>query len=115
MVIWLHLGGLVELLEEARVNGDLTVLGSSFEQASGAYISGNIITEENIPFDFTLPDSIGLFEGDFPAFQFRQLPFISASWFFFQVLIWTGLAVLIGALYSESSTQWSTGQRLANQ
>ncbi len=90
------LGGLVELLEEARVIGDLTVLGSSFEQAPGAYISGNIITENNIPFDFTLPDNIGLFEGDFPAFQFRELPFVSASWFFFQVLIWTGLAILIG-------------------
>ena len=90
------LGGLVELLEEARVIGDLTVLGSSFDQAPGAYISGNIITEENIPFDFTLPDNIGLFEGDFPAFQFRELPFVSASWFFFQVLIWTGLAVLLG-------------------
>lgn len=97
------LGGLVELLEEARVNGDLTVLGSSFEQAPGAYISGNIITENNIPFDFTLPDNIGLFEGDFPAFQFRELPFVSASWFFFQVLIWTGLAILIGLFIQDQA------------
>ncbi len=97
------LGGLVELLEEARVIGDLTVLGSSFEQAPGAYISGNIITENNIPFDFTLPDNIGLFEGDFPAFRFRELPFVSASWFFFQVLIWTGLAILIGLFIQDQA------------
>ena len=64
------LGGIVELQEEARVIGDLTVLGSSFEQASGAYISGTIVTEENLPFDFNLPSDIGLFEGDFLAFQF---------------------------------------------
>jgi len=89
------LGGIVKLLEEARVIGDLTVLGSSFEQAPGAYVSGDVITEENVPFDFNLPTDLGLFEGDFPSFQARQLPFVSASWFFFQVLIWTGLAVLI--------------------
>jgi len=95
------LGGLVELGEEARVIGDLTVLGSSFEQAPGAYISGTIITEENVPFDFNLPEDFGLFEGDFPVFRFRELPFVSASWFFFQVLIWTGLAVL-AALFLQN-------------
>ncbi len=95
------LGGLVELQEDAKVNGNLTVLGSSFEQASGAYISGTIVTEENVPFDFNLPSDIGLFEGEFPAFQFRELPFVSASWFFFQVLIWTGLAVL-AALFLQN-------------
>jgi len=95
------LGGLVELQSEARVNGDLMVLGSSFEQAPGSYVSGNIVTEENVPFDFNLPNDIGLFEGDFPVFQFRELPFVSASWFFFQVLIWTGLAILI-ALFIQN-------------
>lgn len=95
------LGGLVELGEEARVIGDLTVLGSSFEQAPGAYVSGTIVTEENVPFDFNLPDDFGLFEGDFPAFTFRELPFVSASWFFFQILIWTGLAVL-AALFLQN-------------
>jgi len=97
------LGGIVELQEEARVIGDLTVLGSSFEQASGAYISGTIVTGENIPFDFNLPSDIGLFEGNFPAFQFRGLPFVSASWFFFQVLIWTGLAVLVALFFQNQA------------
>ena len=95
------LGGLVELQDEARVIGDLTVLGSSFEQAPGAYISGTIVTEENVPFDFNLPNGFGLFEGDFPSFQLRELPFVSASWFFFQVLIWTGLAILF-ALFIQN-------------
>lgn len=97
------LGGIVELREDARVIGDLTVLGSSFEQDQGAYISGNIVTEENVPFEFNLPDNIGLFEGDFPAFQFRQLPLVSASWFFFRVLIWTGLAVLISLFIQDQA------------
>ena len=97
------LGGIVELQEEARVIGDLTVLGSSFEQASGAYISGTIVTGENIPFDFNLPSDIGLFKGNFPAFQFRELPFVSASWFFFQVLIWTGLAVLVALFFQKQA------------
>jgi hypothetical protein len=95
------LGGIVKLHNEARVIGDLTILGSSFEQASGAYISGNIITEENVPFDFNLPSGIGLLNGEFPTFQVREMPFVSASWFFFQVLIWTGLAILI-ALFLQN-------------
>ena len=95
------LGGIVELQEEARVIGDLTVLGSSFVQAPGAYVSGTIVTEDNVPFDFNLPNGIGLFEGDFPNFQLRELPFVSASWFFFQVMIWTGLAILF-ALFIQN-------------
>jgi len=95
------LGGVVKLQKEARVFGDLTVLGSSFEREVGAIITGNIVTEEQVPFEFNLPDNIGLLEGNFPTFQFRELPFISASWFFFQVLIWTGLAVLI-ALFIQN-------------
>ena len=97
------LGGLVELKQFARVNGDLTVLGGSFDQSDRAYISGNIVTEENIPFEFTLPDNIGLFEGDFPALRFQQLPFVSASWFFFRILIWTGLAVLIALFIQDQA------------
>lgn len=89
------LGGLVELQSQAQVNGDLTVLGSSYDQADGAEISGNIVTEENIPFEFNLPSQIGLFNGKVPVPEFRHLPFVSTSWFFFRVLIWTGLAVLI--------------------
>jgi len=97
------LGGLVELQSEARVIGDLTVIGSSYEQAPGAYISGELITEENVPFDFNLPTDFGLFEGDFPSFRFRELPFVSASWFFFQVLIWTGLAILIALFFQNQA------------
>lgn len=95
------LGGLVELQDEARVIGDLAVFGSSFEQASGAFISGTVVTEDNVPFDFDLPYNFGRFEGGSPVFQFRQLPIVSASWFFFQILIWTGLAVLI-ALFIQN-------------
>ncbi len=95
------LGGFVELQESARVNGDLTVLGSSYDQAEGAQISGNIVTEENIPFEFNLPARIGLFEGKFPSFTARQMPFVTAPWFFFKLLIWTGLAILI-ALFIEN-------------
>jgi len=89
------MGGIVEFLDQAQVNGDLIVLGSSYEQAEGAVISGNIITEENIPFEFNLPERIALFEGNFPASQLQQLPLVSAPWFLFRILIWTGLAILM--------------------
>jgi hypothetical protein len=95
------LGGVITLQESARVNGDLTVLGGTYEQADGAYISGNIVTEQTIPFEFNFPENLGFFEGDFPAMRFHQMPFISASWFFFRLLIWTGLAILI-ALFIQN-------------
>jgi hypothetical protein len=97
------MGGIVELQDEARVIGDLTVLGSSFEQSSSAYVSGDIITEENIPFEFDIPSNVGLFEGEFPVFPMRGIPFISASWFFFQVLIWSGLAILIALFIQDQA------------
>ncbi len=89
------MGGIVEFLDQAQVNGDLIVLGSSYEQAEGAVISGNIITEENIPFEFNFPNRIGLFDGNFPATQLQLLPLVSAPWFLFRVLIWAGLAILM--------------------
>ena len=97
------LGGLVELQSQAQINGDLTVLGSSYEQVEGAEISGNIITEENIPFEFNWPSRVGLFNGKVRVPEFRQLPFVSTSWFFFRVLIWTGLAVLISLFIQDQA------------
>ena len=97
------LGGTVELQEQARIDGDLTVLGSSYEQAQGAVIYGNIITEENIPFEFSWSDSFGLFDGNYPAFQLQRLPFVSASWFFFRILIWTGLAILLALFIQDQA------------
>jgi hypothetical protein len=96
------LGGIVFLGDEALVQGDLSVVGSSLEQSPGAVITGSIITEENIPFEFELPAN-GLFEGDFPIPMFNQLPFVSASWFFFRILIWTGLAILIGLFIQDQA------------
>ncbi len=97
------LGGIVTLQSAARVNGDLTVLGSSIEQDPGAMISGNIVTEQNIPFDFKTPKSFGFFKGDFPRVQFPQLPFVAAAWFVFRIFIWTGLAVLITLFAQEQA------------
>ncbi len=97
------LGGLVELEQFARINGDLTILGGSFDRSDGAYISGNILTEKNVPFELNLPENIGLFEGNFPALRLQQLPFVSATWFFFRLLIWTGLAVLIALFIQDQA------------
>jgi pyruvate/2-oxoglutarate dehydrogenase complex dihydrolipoamide acyltransferase (E2) component len=96
------LGGIVVLEDEALIQGDLTVVSGSYEQSSGAIITGSIITEENIPFEFELPEN-GLFEGNFPFPRFKQLPFVSASWFFFRVLIWSGLAILIGLFIEDQA------------
>ena len=96
------LGGFVTLEEDTLIQGDLTVVGSSFEQSPGAVITGNIVTEENIPFEFELPEN-GLFDGGFPLPRFKQLPFVSTSWFFFRILIWTGLAILIGLFIQDQA------------
>jgi pyruvate/2-oxoglutarate dehydrogenase complex dihydrolipoamide acyltransferase (E2) component len=97
------LGGLVELGGSARINGDLTALGSSFEQDEGAYISGNVVTEEGIPFELSLPDNLGFFNGGGKILRSHQLPFVSASWFFFRLLIWSGLAVLIALFIQDQA------------
>ena len=97
------LGGFVELEDNAQVNGDLTVLGSNYEQADGAVISGNIITEETVPFEFDWPSRIALFDGQFDPPHIQSLPFVSTSWFFFRILIWTGLAVLIALFIQEQA------------
>ena len=97
------LGGIVEIYSNARVIGDLTVMGSSYDQEEGAYIAGDVVTGENIPFTFELPENLGLFNGDFPSFQVRQMPFVTASWFFFQILIWTGLAILVALLIQNQA------------
>ena len=98
------LGGIIEIQEQTQINGDLSVIGSSYEQADGAVIKGNIITEEQIPFEFNLPSRIALFDGDFPALNFGRLPFVSASWFFFKILIWTGLAILLTLFLQNQPT-----------
>jgi cytoskeletal protein CcmA (bactofilin family) len=97
------LGGQVQLQEFAHINGDLTVFGSSFDKASTAYITGNIVTQENMPFSFNLPDKVGLFEGGFPSLRSLQHPFVSASWFLFRLLIWTGLAILIALFIQDQA------------
>lgn len=97
------LGGIVTLESEARVNGDLTVVGSSFEQHPDARISGNFVSGDTMPFDFELPDNLGSLEGRFPRVQVRQLPFASAPWFFFRIIIWSGLAVLLALFIQEQA------------
>lgn len=98
------LGGIVEIQEQTQIIGDLSVLGSSYEQADGAVISGNIITEEQIPFEFDLPSRITSFDRNFPTINFGRLPFVSASWFFFRILIWTGLAILLTLFLQNQPT-----------
>jgi pyruvate/2-oxoglutarate dehydrogenase complex dihydrolipoamide acyltransferase (E2) component len=97
------LGGIVNLGSEAQINGDLTIVGSSFNQDPNARITGNIVTEENVPFDFNFPKDLGLFEGKFPSVPLGRMPFASPGWFFFRVLIWTGLAVLIALFIQDQA------------
>ena len=96
------LGGIIVLEESSLVQGDLTMLGSSLDQSPRAVITGNIITEGNFPFEFDLPES-GLFEGEFPFPRFNRAPFFNPVWFFFQLLIWTGLAILVSLFIEDQA------------
>ncbi len=97
------IGGFVTLEETARVNGSLTVLGSSIDQAPGSRVQGDVVTGESFPFEFGFPPGLSLLEGDLPTFPIWRTPLLSVSWFFFQLAIWTGLAVIL-MLFLEDQT-----------
>ena len=97
------IGGFVNLEETARVNGSLTVLGSSLDQAPGSRVQGDVVTGESFPFEFGFPSGLSLLEGDLPTFPIWRAPLLSVSWFFFQLAIWTGLAVIL-MLFLEDQT-----------
>jgi len=96
------LGGIVSLGDDALVQGDLTVVSGVFDQSPSAVVTGNLVTEENLPFEFELPEN-GLFQGDAPIPKFRQLPIFSPAWFVFRLLIWTGLAILLSLFIEDQA------------
>lgn len=97
------MGGFVALGEEAVINGDMTVLGGSVEQAEGARVEGNMVTESHLPFDFTLPVGASFLEGNMPSLPVMSAPLVTASWLFFRLLIWTGLAVVFVLFIEEQA------------
>jgi len=89
------LGGYVNVLPEATVNGDLTVLGSSIDRAEEAQITGSMMSAEDFPFEFDSSFFKPTRSTDLSGWRFALSPVLSLFWFFFRLLVWTGLAALV--------------------
>ena len=109
-------GGVVNLLENASVNGDLTTVAATLNREPGAEVSGQVITDFNVPAFSLLPGTI-----DIPAIPDYQPPFVNpfafsiwrVFWFIFRTLLWGALAALIAMFLPKPTTR--TSQAIANE
>ncbi len=97
------MGGYLKIKANAQINGELTALGSSIERSEEAQINGNIVTSEDIPFEFDFPRGITMPKQFSQAFQYTHNPLTSGAWFLFQVLIWTGAAILLTLFFQKQT------------
>ena len=102
-------GGSASLRDSAVVQGDLASVGGDVSRAEGAYIGGEVVTEQAIPFNFnwqgrlpyTYEYTVGGYTGPFN----RMVNFfLSVMWFIFQVCMVSALAVLV-LMFLEAPVQ----------
>ncbi len=93
-------GGSASLGDSAAVSGDLVSIGGDVSRADGAYVGGEVVTEQAVPFRFdwqshlpyTYDFALGGYSGPFN----RVANFVlQVMWFFFQVFMVSALAVLV--------------------
>ena len=89
------MGGYLEIKSHANINGEVTALGSSVERYEDAQISGNIVTSDDIPFEFNFPAQLQMPNKIPQTLGFWHAPLATGLWFMFQLLIWTGVAILV--------------------
>ncbi len=110
------IGGSLELTETAIVDGDVTRTGGSFDRAAGAEVNGSVTEAPGLtnwvsslpgvyvsPTDPVPPDN-GIASGIFGAF-----------WAIVQAVFWilavTGLALLVGAFWSDQTARVAVTMR----
>ena len=86
------LGGTITLASTSILNGDLTIAGASLDRDPGAQITGQIHTEENIPY-LILPGGMRL-----PTLTSNNHPLLGAVGFFLRLFLWV-LIAMIGAMF----------------
>ncbi len=91
-------GGRITLNDTASVGGDLVTFGGTVQRDPEAFIGGQIVEGENIPFNFQFDRGFP-FGGEFnrrsisPLERLGRIAF-GGLWFFFKVLALSALAVL---------------------
>ena len=84
-------GGVVSLGDSAVIEGDVTTVAASLNQAPGAQIQGQVVTGFRIPAVF--PKGLALPQVLNTRFNFS--PIWSALWFLFRTFLWGAVAVLV--------------------
>lgn len=97
------MGGYLEIEDHAQINGQLTAFGSSIERSEEAEINGNIVTTEDIPFEFNFPNGVTMPSQLPHMLHYAHVPLISGGWFLFKILIWTGIAILAILFFQEQA------------
>ncbi len=97
------MGGYLEIKSQAHINGEVTALGSGIERSEEAQINGNIVTSGDIPLELNFPTKLDIPDKTPRIFSFWHAPLAAGLWFLFQLLIWTGVTILVVLFFQEQS------------
>jgi hypothetical protein len=110
-------GGVVNLKENAIVEGDLTAVAATLNRDPGAQINGQVITEFNFSPGLTIfPETL-----DFPRTYTQFEPIFNpvgftiwrVVWFIFRTLLWGALAALVAMFLPNPTSR--TSQAIVKQ
>ncbi len=83
-------GGLIDLRDNAVVNGDVTAIAASLERDPGAEVKGKVNTNVTGPLQVTTPGFI-----DVPNMHVDAYPIWRVFWYFLRSFLWAALAILV--------------------
>jgi hypothetical protein len=101
-------GGVVNLRENAVVNGDLTAVAATLNRDPGAQVNGQVITGIDAPAISVLPETLNIprnFTQFEPMFNPVTFSFWRVIWFFFRTLLWGALAALVAMFLPNPTTR----------
>jgi hypothetical protein len=114
-------GGVVNLKENAIVEGDLTTVAATLNREPGARVDGQVITGIDVPalsvvpgtFDFQPFDNFDPFTNFEPMFNPIGFTIWRVIWFVFRTLLWGALAALVAMFLPNPTTR--TKQTIVTQ
>jgi hypothetical protein len=83
-------GGLIDLRDNAVVDGDVTAIAASLERDPSAVVKGKVNTNVTGPLQITTPGNI-----DIPNMRINTYPIWRVFWYFLRSFLWAALAVLV--------------------
>ena len=97
------MGGYLEIKPHANINGEVVTLGGGLERSEEAQISGNIVTSDDIPLEFNFSENVQVSPKASQFSHFWHAPMAMGIWFLFQLLIWTGVAILVVLFFQDQA------------